>query len=83
MTPQRALVTGTAFALAAGLMWGLAFVAPLLLPEYPPALLAVGRYMAFGLLCLPLALLDRAELRALRGADWWEAAKLSVVGNFL
>jgi len=77
------LFSGTAFALAAGLMWGLVFVAPLMLPEYPPALLAVGRYLAFGLICLPLALLDRADLRALKAADWWEAAKLSAIGNFL
>jgi hypothetical protein len=32
------MLTGTAFALAAGLMWGLVFVAPLLLPQYPPLL---------------------------------------------
>jgi len=83
MTPAHALWTGTAFALAAGLMWGLVFVAPLMLPQYPPALLAVGRYLAFGLLCLPLALLNRADLRALAPADWWEAAKLSAIGNFL
>lgn len=77
------LLSGTAFALAAGLMWGLVFVAPLMLPQYPPALLAVGRYLAFGLLCLPLALLDRRDLRALSAADWWEATKLSAIGNFL
>ncbi len=77
------MLIGTLFALAAGLMWGLVFVAPLMLPEYPPALLAVGRYLAFGLLCLPLALLDRTDLRALTRADWWEAAKLSLIGNFL
>ena len=28
---------GTLYALAAGLMWGLVFVGPLLLPEYPAA----------------------------------------------
>ena len=77
------MLIGTLFALAAGLMWGLVFVAPLMLPEYPPALLAVGRYLAFGLLCLPLALLDRTDLRALTRADWWEATKLSLIGNFL
>lgn len=77
------LVSGTAFALAAGLMWGLVFVAPLMLPQYPPALLAVGRYLAFGLLCLPLALLDRGELRRLTRADWLDAVKLTLVGNFL
>lgn len=83
MSAARPLFSGTAFALAAGLMWGLVFVAPLMLPHYPPAMLAVGRYLAFGLLCLPLALMDRTALRALRAADWWEAAKLSLVGNFI
>jgi drug/metabolite transporter (DMT)-like permease len=77
------LIPGTTFALLAGLMWGLVFVAPLMLPQYPPALLAAGRYLAFGLICLPLAALDWRELRALRKVDWWEAAKLSAIGNFL
>ncbi|HLL09713.1 MAG TPA: DMT family transporter [Rubrivivax sp.] len=78
-----ALVTGTAFALAAGLMWGLVFVAPLLLPQYPAALLTFGRYLAFGLIALPLAWLDRQRLAQLQRADWIEALKLSAVGNLL
>ncbi|MBV8035602.1 DMT family transporter [Roseateles sp.] len=78
------MLLGLLFALAAGLMWGLVFVAPVMLPGYAPALLTVGRYLAFGLIALPLALaLDRRALRELRPADWWEAAKLSLVGNFL
>lgn len=75
--------TGTLYALIAGLMWGLVFVAPVLLPEYPAALQAAGRYLAFGLIALPLAWFDRAELRRLARADWVEALKLSAVGNFL
>jgi len=74
---------GLACALAAGLMWGLVFVAPLLLPEYPAALLAVGRYLAFGLIALPLALVDLRSLRRLSRADWWEAVRLSLIGNFI
>ncbi|HMC14529.1 MAG TPA: DMT family transporter [Albitalea sp.] len=74
---------GTLFALAAGLMWGLVFVAPLLLPDYPAALLSFGRYLAFGLIALPLAALDRARLRQLTRADWLEALKLSCIGNLL
>lgn len=77
------MLLGLLFALAAGLMWGLVFVAPVMLPGYAPALLTVGRYLAFGLIALPLALLDRRVLRELRASDWWEAAKLSLVGNFL
>lgn len=77
------MLTGTLYALIAGLMWGLVFISPLLLPEYPAALQSVGRYLAFGLIALPLAWLDRAELRRLHRADWIEALKLSAVGNLL
>ena len=78
-----ALLSGAVFALAAGLMWGLVFITPLLLPEYPAALLSVGRYLAFGLIALPLALADRRNLRALGRGDWLEALKLAAVGNLL
>jgi drug/metabolite transporter (DMT)-like permease len=74
---------GILYAAVAGAFWGLVFVGPLLLPDYPAAWLAVGRYLAFGLIALPLALLDQGELRRLRRADWLEALKLSAVGNFV
>ena len=82
--PQRAaLFTGTLFALAAGLMWGLVFVAPLMLADYPATLLTFGRYLAFGLIALPLAWLDRARIRELTRADWMAALRLALVGNVL
>ena len=74
---------GTLYALAAGLMWGLVFVGPLLLPEYPGALQSVGRYLAFGLIALPLAWADRRALARLTRADWVEALKLAAIGNLL
>lgn len=77
------MALGMAFALMAGLVWGLVFVVPLMLPQYSAALLTCGRYLAFGLVALPLGWLDRARLRELAGADWLEALKLSAVGNFL
>ncbi len=77
------MLIGTLFALLAGLMWGLVFVAPLLLPDYPAALLSFARYLAFGLIALPLAGLDRSRLAQLTRADWIEALKLSAVGNLL
>ena len=77
------MLTGTLYALAAGLMWGIIFLGPLLLPEYPAALQSAGRYLAFGLLALPLAWFDRAGLRELTRADWIEALKLSAIGNLL
>ncbi len=75
--------SGVAFALAAGVMWGLVFVGPLMLPEYPAVLLSCGRYLAFGLIALPLAWFDRDTLARLTRADWIEALKLAAVGNLL
>ncbi|MDP4299723.1 DMT family transporter [Leptothrix discophora] len=77
------MLIGTLFALAAGLMWGLVFVGPLMLPEYPAALQSFGRYLAFGLIALPLGWLGRARLRELSRADWREALRLALVGNVI
>ena len=77
------MALGVAFALLAGLVWGLVFVAPLLLPEYSAALLTCGRYLAFGLVALPLGWFDRARLREFAASDWLEALKLSAIGNIL
>lgn len=74
---------GILFALAAGLLWGLVFIGPLLLPDYPAALQSFGRYVAFGLIALPLAWMDRRTLAGFSRADWLEAAKLGLVGNIL
>ncbi|CAD5370303.1 Inner membrane protein YtfF [Rubrivivax sp. A210] len=83
MPHRAALFSGTLFALAAGLMWGLVFVVPLWLPEYPAALLTMGRYLAFGLIALPLAWWDRHRLAELTRADWLDALELAAVGNVL
>ena len=77
------MLTGTLFALAAGLMWGLVFIGPLLLPDYPATLQSFGRYLAFGLIALPLAWFDRKALAQLERADWVEALKLALVGNIV
>lgn len=77
------MLAGTLFALAAGLMWGLVFVGPLMLPEYPAVLLSFGRYVAFGLIALVLALPDRARLAQFSRGDWIEALKLGLIGNVL
>ena len=74
---------GSLFALAAGLMWGGVFIGPLLLPDYPAAMQSFGRYIAFGLIALPLAWLDGKLLRQLDRSDWIEALKLGLVGNIV
>ena len=81
--PRHPLLYGVLCALGAGLVWGLVFVAPLILADYPPALLAFGRYLAFGLICLPLAWRDRRRLAQLSHRDWLAALELALVGNIL
>ena len=77
------MLAGILFALGAGLMWGLIFVGPVLVPEYPGALQSMGRYLAFGVIALPLVWQDRQRLRDLSRADWREALKLTLTGNLI
>lgn len=80
---SRSLITGFACALGAGLLWGSVFVVPLLLPDYPPAMLSLGRYLAFGIIALLLAYNDRRRLLTLQAVDWWRAAELALIGNLV
>ncbi|HRO59587.1 MAG TPA: EamA family transporter, partial [Burkholderiaceae bacterium] len=80
---NAALLHGVGWALLAGAMWGSVFIVPAILADYPPAILSVSRYLAFGLISLPLALAARRAIAQLSRADWREAARLSLVGNLL
>ena len=75
------MLGGILAALGAGLVWGLVFITPLLLPEYPGVILSFGRYTAFGLIALVPAWFDRRSIADLTRADWIVAVKLSTVGN--
>ena len=75
------MISGVLYALLAGLMWGLIFVGPLIVPEYPAILQSTGRYLALGLIAVPLAWLGRARLRQLGRQDWLTALALTMMGN--
>lgn len=77
------MISGVLYALLAGLMWGLIFVGPLIVPDYPAILQSMGRYLALGLIALPLAWLGRARLRQLTRKDWWTALGLTMMGNLI
>lgn len=80
---RRRLTVGVGSAMAAGLCWGMIFSVPVLLPAYSPLALSAGRYLAFGLIVLLPAWLDRRRLAALDRADWAKALELALVGNLL
>lgn len=77
------MLIGVMCALGAGLLWGLVFVVPLMLGDYPGMVLSFGRYIAFGLIALVPAWFDRRRMRALSRADWRCALKLAAIGNLL
>ncbi|CDZ85175.1 Inner membrane protein YtfF [Citrobacter koseri] len=77
------MISSVLYALLAGLMWGLIFVGPLIVPEYPAALQSMGRYLALGLIAVPLAWLGRARLRQLTRKDWITALALTMMGNLI
>lgn len=77
------MISGVLYALLAGLMWGLIFVGPLIVPEYPAVLQSMGRYLALGLIALPLAWLGRGRLRQLTRKDWITALALTMMGNLI
>ncbi|EMM0379455.1 DMT family transporter [Pluralibacter gergoviae] len=77
------MLSGVLYALLAGLMWGMIFVGPLLVPEYPALLQSMGRYLALGLIALPLAWLGRAGLKQLTARDWLTALLLTLGGNLI
>ncbi len=77
------MLIGLLCALGAGLMWGLVFIAPLWLSDYPGLALSFGRYLGFGLIALIPAMLDWRNIRALSRADWLAALELSFIGNIV
>jgi drug/metabolite transporter (DMT)-like permease len=77
------MLSGILAALGAGLAWGLVFLTPLLLPDYPGAILSFGRYTAFGLIALLPAWLDRKRILRLQRQDWMAAGRLALVGNII
>lgn len=77
------MLSGVLAALGAGLLWGLVFITPLILPDYPGVILSFGRYAAFGLIALVPAWFDRQRILQLRRQDWLAALKLALVGNII
>ena len=77
------MISGVLYVLLAGLMWGLIFVGPLIVPEYPAVLQSMGRYLALGLIALPIAWLGRGRLRQLARKDWMTALTLTMMGNLI
>lgn len=74
----RGIVSG----LLAGAFWGAVFIVPVLLPDFSPVELMVGRYICYGALAAGLMLPRLLPLlRRLRGGDWLAMLRQALAGN--
>ena len=80
---QLFMLLGVFLGVAAGALWGLIYIAPLMVPEYNPVLVALGRFIAFGIVSLPFMYFLRKDLKRFSKADIIEAFKYPLLGNVL
>jgi len=73
---------GIIFGLLAGAFWGAVFIVPVLLPDFSPLELMVGRYVCYGALAAGLMLPRLLPLlRRLRRDDWLALLRQALAGN--
>lgn len=81
---RERLIAGIGSGIAAGALWGLVFLTPLLLDDATPLQQSVGRYLAYGAIALALLLPRwRAVTGRLGAAEWRALAVLSLLGNLV
>ena len=82
--PSNRIRQGVMFGIGAGALWGLVFLAPELAGQFTPLQLAIGRYLAYGLLSAALIAPRWRLLTAiLARRDWLSLVWLSLAGNTL
>lgn len=81
---REAMGIGVFCGLLAGAFWGMVFIAPKLLPAFSPWELAIGRYLAYGIVAFFAALpLLKRIARKLTRADCVALLRQAFTGNLL
>lgn len=75
------LTAGLMAGTGAGLVWGLAFLVPVLLPGWSAAAVTAGRYLAYGILSLALLAYEGRAAWRLARQHWRAALAFAVAGN--
>ncbi|MDB4838077.1 DMT family transporter [Marinomonas sp.] len=63
-------------------IWGTAFLIPYVLPETNPVVIALGRYLSYGILSISLIFLRRKHWQTLTHSQWSYAFIFGFMGNF-
>ena len=75
------MFTGVLLGVAAGALWGLIYIAPLLLPQYNPVLVALGRFVAFGIVSLPFLWILRKDIKKFSRSEIFDAFNMPLDGK--
>ncbi len=79
--PSGAGAAGTAAGVSASLIWGSAFLVPVLLGGWNPVIVTLGRYLVYGLLSAILFTLGGAGPRRVLREHWRTALAFALAGN--
>lgn len=77
----RTAGVGVAMGIAANLTWGLAFLVPVLLAEFSPIAVTLGRYFCYGLVSLAILGFAGTRLRGHSWSVWRSCVAFAVAGN--
>lgn len=78
------IALGIACGIGAGALWGLVFLVPELVCDFTPLQIAIGRYLAYGVIAAALiGSRWRTLMASITRRDWIALAWLSAVGNTL
>ena len=78
---SRASAAGTAAGISASLVWGSAFLVPVLLGGWDPVIVTLGRYLVYGLLSAILFTLGGSSPRRVLREHWRTALAFALAGN--
>ncbi len=82
MKQAPSLLIGVLCGVSANLIWGLAFLMPVLLPDADAVTLALGRYLVFGLVSLSIVIFTRgAGMRGLDRRIWFTGLAFAFAGH--
>ena len=79
--PPGASAAGMAAGVGASLIWGSAFLVPVLLGGWNPVIVTLGRYLVYGLLSMFLFTLGGAGPRRVLREHWRTALAFALAGN--
>jgi len=79
--PRLVANTGVLAGTLAGLIWGLAFLIPVLLDAWSPVAVTIGRYLAYGGVSLILVLAGGQAMRRIIRRHWGTAVQFALTGN--